>query len=77
MRQYLVTVIGLNPEGCVLERLDDGPLEQDRLLFGIGVRVRQRSFLLKAVRSSPHLSQLLFSHLSVPGRLQRVPRGHR
>jgi hypothetical protein len=45
--QHLMTVVGLHTESCVLERLDDGPFEQDRLLLGIGVR--QCSFLLKPV----------------------------
>ena len=41
-----MTVIGLDPEGGVLQGLDDGPFEQDPLLFGIGVGVGQSAFLL-------------------------------
>jgi hypothetical protein len=37
--QHLVAVVSLDPEGGVLQGLDDGPFEQDALLLGIGVGV--------------------------------------
>jgi hypothetical protein len=36
--QHFVTIVGLDPEGRVLEGLDHGPFEQNGLLLCIGVR---------------------------------------
>ena len=46
--QHLVAVVGLYPEGGVLQGLDDGPFQQDALLFsvGVGIGVGQSAFLL-------------------------------